>query len=729
MNQDIEHILEKVEGQHIKDASRRLLDFIRRNKIFSLTDEAESLCREYDLMLSFVRRGFTDPKREELFRNLRERITKLATNADIMMERMEHQFYTARQKQIDQTDLSTQAIRNAMETYVSTLALADIDPTIDTKEVTRKHHDYVSMLFCHFCFDTLWTEKKRQEMVELLLSPTIEERDAAIIISAISLATGRFFDSQKWLMLTEIYEKSHCESVRQRALVGWVTSAHNITREKACEATVRRMCMAEETQDELIQLQSELIFAANADNDKETIAKDIMPGIMRNSNLKITGHGIEEMEDEDAESILNPEKMDKRMKELESYYERIRSMQNQGADVFYYGFSSMKRYAMFYNIANWFMPFYKEHPDIRVPEQGQEKYEAMLKVLENIPLCDSDKYSMAMGMQSALSMLSDSNIEMLKLSAESGNEVFKEETPERIRRNYIHSLYRFVKLFPQKTTFENPFERTFLADNLFCNAMPENKADDLMALLYKNKFYDQLMAIATKYAAKENTSIKTQLMVAKNYMRMGQYHNAIMIYVLINSTKRNIMEVRKGIAKAAMHTKKYDLALHEYQYISKMEPENITAKLNYYATRIYCNQAEEILDELFQLDFEEAEKGNTRNATNARRLLAWALLCVGRIDDALKRYDIMAMNGYQTTGDILNHAVALWLNNDTQESLRKLEMWAEETSASTGKNGEDDNRESISISEKIFREIADDMPLYSVYNKTELDLRLLCELI
>ena len=62
------------------------------------------------------------------------------------------------------------------------------------------------------------------------------------------------------------------------------------------------------------------------------------------------------------EDILHPGASEERMEKLEATYRRMMDMQKQGADIYFGGFSQMKRFPFFYDISNWLVPFYIQHP-------------------------------------------------------------------------------------------------------------------------------------------------------------------------------------------------------------------------------------------------------------------------------------------------------------------------------------------------------------------------------
>ena len=61
----------------------------------------------------------------------------------------------------------------------------------------------------------------------------------------------------------------------------------------------------------------------------------------------------------------------------------------------------MKRFAFFYTLSNWFMPFSPEHPAIvKALNKSKDASGVISKLMAHAALCDSDKYSFALGFAS-----------------------------------------------------------------------------------------------------------------------------------------------------------------------------------------------------------------------------------------------------------------------------------------------------------------------------------------
>ena len=133
--------------------------------------------------------------------------------------------------------------------------------------------------------------------------------------------------------------------MKQRALVGWVFV---LNREQVLfpeqSRLVREACEEERTVTDLLDMQKQIIFCMKADEDYEHIRRDIMPTLIKNNNLNITRQGIiTEKEEDPMEDILDPGAADRRMEEMEESIQKMINMQRAGSDIYFGGFSQMKR--------------------------------------------------------------------------------------------------------------------------------------------------------------------------------------------------------------------------------------------------------------------------------------------------------------------------------------------------------------------------------------------------
>ena len=74
-----------------------------------------------------------------------------------------------------------------------------------------------------------------------------------------------------------------------------------------------------------------------------------------------------ETEEQKLQDILNPDAEERAMEDLEKSYMRMMDMQQKGVDVYFGGFSQMKRFPFFNRASNWFVPYYPRTPRTEAP--------------------------------------------------------------------------------------------------------------------------------------------------------------------------------------------------------------------------------------------------------------------------------------------------------------------------------------------------------------------------
>lgn len=150
------------------------------------------------------------------------------------------------------------------------------------------------------------------------------------------------------------------------------------------------------------------------------------------------------------DEILHGDNSDRKLEELEESMRKISDMQKHGADIYFGGFSKMKRFGFFYTPANWFTPFYIQHPGLeQIPETIQEA-KFMTSLLSSMPFCDSDKYSFALAMSTVYAQLPDNIKEML------GNNVAMEVSEPKAsstrRPSIAANIFKIYTVFSASTT-------------------------------------------------------------------------------------------------------------------------------------------------------------------------------------------------------------------------------------------------------------------------------------
>ena len=221
-------------------------------------------------------------------------------------------------------ELSHELLRETLEKFVQDQAMLSLEPsTVASKkadELYRSHCANEERFFFAILCSPMWTENDVEAYASLLLSPTVDITDSLLLTTAISFNATLFYDPFKIMTLIRVYNLAQDERLRQRAFVGWVSAFphREIRLNKQLAAELRKLMAEDRVQEELLELQEQIIFCIDTKKDQQTVENEIMPGLLKNSNLKVTRFGFEEKEDDAMEDIMNPT----RLKSVQSSWKR-----------------------------------------------------------------------------------------------------------------------------------------------------------------------------------------------------------------------------------------------------------------------------------------------------------------------------------------------------------------------------------------------------------------------
>ena len=362
-------------------------------------------------------------------------------------------------------DWSWGEIRKRLESFVSNIALLQLQNDNEAAQqrlevIYEEQKKYRQQMFLYVLTELRFSGGDIQELEDLLLTPTVDNIDQRMIISALTINGLMVFDPLKLRLLVNVYTKSEDIPVKQYALVGWALTLPRYPYYCDSQTTqiVRDLVDNDATvREELAQLQIQLAYCQSADRDSRNFQETIMPDIMKASNMRFTDKGLEMQEDDPMDDILGRSTTEKKMEEVESRMRSYMDKRSQGMDLFFQGFKHMKRYPFFNDISNWLVPFYYEHPDI-TPALHQMGGNGILHLMLDAPMCDNDKYSFVFAFLSIMNKVPKDIIEQMQQTAPPEN-AYRDwmSDPAILRRNYLQSLYRFFQLFPYSESFVSPF--------------------------------------------------------------------------------------------------------------------------------------------------------------------------------------------------------------------------------------------------------------------------------
>lgn len=681
IRQKIHEAIQLVEKGQLMEALHMTQPVISIEPYLVKGEQLEDIYEDYHRMLVYMRSGFVDPQRDKMYQDLLARMYRLLIHYEIEWRcTHENLFGEARRRRLL---MSHDEQRAVIEGFVSDVALASLDEwsTTDnnkTEELYKHHQQFVSQLFYTLLISRQWRTEDADFYKTLLLSPTIDSNDAQVITAAVMLACINEYDPLKFKMLTEVYCQSTDDHVKQRALVGWVLSMreHPTTEE---QALIDGMVSDEGIARDLIDLQKQLLFTVSAEKDTETIQREIMPTLIKNNQFNITRDGIVEKEEDPMQDILDPDADDRKMEEVEQMVRQMQQMQNAGSDVYFGGFSQMKRFSFFYDLSNWFTPYYIQHPGIAGVVDKLDSLAVLRNIAENGPFCDSDKYSFTLAISTIINQLPDNIKEMMGNADVLGPTIPQETmtTPTYIRRMYLQDLYRFFKLFTLRNELRNPLANhgyLFLHDHRF-DKMSITSFRSELARFYHQRHDGVSLKTLVRYLSDEQKDADYFRGLCAYYYQ-NDYPQAVRYFEKIVNEQPDNHKVMAMLARCYMQGENYEKAINIYSKLLLLYPDNQQYELNLCVALCRIHSFDEAVEHLYRLHYEHGDD------LNVQRILAWALMGQNRLGQADEMYAQVTANEHHEAVDYLNHGYCKWFENAYDEAVACFKNYLKEQKVS-----------------------------------------------
>ena len=721
---NVEEILNKVINSLIEKRLTNAIEYLdqlyERPSLIGY-GEFETIKADYLLMVDYMRRGFADNQRESLYLTLLQRLYRVAANLEISWRCKNISAWINAFHVADRLNTSHDFIRTVLETFVSDVAMLSLQPEEvriqKSTELYERHQLFINRLFNALWTSCQWTDDDCLFYTDLLLSPTVVSSDQQVLVSAISLSAMNQFDINKFKTLTNIYQRATDEHVRQRALVGWVLSIFegmDIFPEQ--EIIIRKICDNPAFTRELLTLQIQSFYSKDAEKDNDKIQRDIMPDIMRNSNLTIDRIGIIEKEEDAVENILNQDADEKRMEQLEEKVRKMADMHKRGSDIYFGGFSHMKRFPFFNDMINWFTPFYLEHPSLCSVSSKLGDTMFLNALMERSNFCESDKYSFAFAIEQIADQLPNNIKNVINSDAAFGSLVQSDDKEDAfsIRRTYLQDLYRFFRLYDKAGDFINPFEDNgkgdFISDSFFFTykCFEESGLDDvklrLAMHLYKHQKTMELAELLTTF---QSSDPRFSILIGYTNINLGKADAAYKYFDDALIADPDNRWALKGKARAALINEDYDLAEEVYGLLLNLEPGHKGYTMKRCVALLKMGKFSEVREELFRLDYQYPDD------MNVKRLLAWAMLSDDNLEKASQLYDTL-LSECSVHEDYINAGYCQWAMGNIERAVEYFRDWMARSGGDT---------------EQLLKEFRRDTETLSKYNISETDEYLMLSLV
>lgn len=605
----------------------------------NFSERLEMLRTEFEMLRDFFVRGINDPKRGEIFRGIKGKLTNLDYDIQVCDTLREMPLVKAWMPYVRQMDSSVEALLEA-------------NPEYAFYEVLTSYH---------------WRGEDTDDWVNHFTGEAKLTDQHYILIGALTLSTLQHFSKQKALCLARIYKGlsdkglsdkgqgdegqiSMYEDMRQRAFVGCVL-ALSMDRDsiynKKRDEVLKELFDSEDAVKALIELQMQMIKCTQADVDATKINETIMPEILKNQPFIVTRNGIVEKEEE------NSEESEEKIDAMEQNIMKVQKMQRQGSDIFFGGFKQMKRYPFFNKVSNWFTPFDIKHPDLTTVAEKLKGSKFLERVLEMGPFCNSDKYSFVFALADVIGDFSDKMRELME-EGDLGpigmhKDISEVHEPTYIRRQYLQDLFRFFSIHPLGKVLNDPFKdaEDFEPWLISLNFVDTPHMMEMGRYLIKKKYLRALEDLINCYPKQDNAEL--DYLSGELLLNEGIYGEAVDYYNSYLQEHPNHQPSMRGMAKAYYSSGDYGKAAFYYDALRTLQPDRISYALNYCMAMVKDGRASEVVNELYRLNFENPDNHAVSNT------LGWALLYAEKPDKALAVYEKIPQ-------EVVTHDLSLYLN-------------------------------------------------------------------
>ena len=326
----------------------------------------QTISSNYDLMKDYMRRGFQDPMRNQLYTDMLHQLYSLYFDVALDEEIYAAGYYQLAAQHAKHIDLGDGAWVDDLERYVQDVAMLSLEQNDEKASATRQlrhaHEQQLAKIFDALIVSPFWNESICAQMKRLFSSPLIDVYDAQTLVSAVMLSGLNRIDPSRFTLLWEVWQQADDDELQQRALVGWrlMLTHKDFHRIESCDAhftAALKGAEGEKLKALLLSIDEQLIYCSNARNDMQTIQRDILPDMMKRAKTDLLHDNIFPHDEADINDILYPDKAEKDMERMEQHMKELADMQQQGMDVYFGGFAQMKRFPFFATLSNWFVPF------------------------------------------------------------------------------------------------------------------------------------------------------------------------------------------------------------------------------------------------------------------------------------------------------------------------------------------------------------------------------------
>ncbi len=647
-----------VELQTIKNNLKKSEDYLTRGRLKNaikiqkhLAIEAETnfliekinfQLESYNYLLQYFQKGVQDPKRKDLFEDIR---LNLFTVNDLLWREIARNY---------------QPYRRYIDYY------NDLKLEFDLNKIAQKKQQYFPEL--NMDFGPMSETVLEDFFVNIWLYPDLTQEDyesfksflqsdafwvqKALAISALTLSLLYFFCPRKIMLLFDALMMKQ-EQVWERAFIGLilVLSIYDHRLKFYPEVASRVKTLPEiEGFDSVFKTIIIQLLRSGVETQilQERFEKELLPEMERLTPKLSEKLDLDSLMSDDIFDEENPD-WAKLMPEEEEFFNKMSEfsmLQLEGADVLHSAFSKMKNFPFFMRLSNWFMPFYSGNQSIisMLEEIGMQEEEArtFVDVLSQAKyMCNSDKYSFCYQMEFLPELQRKTTIELFKMEANATKEVMETEAlsdpmgnSRQVIIQYVQDLYRFFKLYPYRDQIPDVFGDNLLfhKKEFFGWIASKPLYHEIGDFYFGRKLYAQALDV---YTVIEDYDKDPQLLekIGFIYQKKKDYQTALEYYKKAELFEPNKKWLMKKIAFCSMKSGHFEQALFYYNTLLEQDPEDTKIIINIANCYLNMEDYEQALQYYYKVDYYSPDN------PKVLRPIGWINFRHKNLDKAQKYYD------------------------------------------------------------------------------------------
>jgi tetratricopeptide (TPR) repeat protein len=349
----------------------------------------------------------------------------------------------------------------------------------------------------------------------------------------------------------------------------------------------------------------------------------------------------------------------------------------EGADVFMTAFANLKNFEFFQKTINWLLPFHPENKIIDESLMSEEDSFDKTAFVDGLYhtgfLCNSDKYSFMLNVKRMPEMQKKMMIELFNAEMKGMNELAEsDELIDQFKRDkviytqYLQDLYRFFKLQPDKTEFEDIFSGGLdLYNSTFFNIIVDDTTilRNIAEYYFEKDYFEDALEIYNKLHKQGVKSFEIIEKIAYSYQRLRNWDLALEYYKQAELFEKNRLWVMKKMGLCYRKLGDNQKALEYYKEAEKINPEDLYIQALIGRCYLDLKDYETALKYYFKVEYLDPSK------KNVLRPIAWCYFMTNKLKES-KKYYIKLFKHEANKYDYINFGHVEWCLGKKKDAIK-----------------------------------------------------------